>query len=155
MGSDHSSLFRIAPVSPGTPAYLEAAEIRYDALYSEWGLPRELVADTDGRIYRHLAAFGPDGTVVGYARIWLDGGESKIFQVAVDRAWRGRGVGAALVKALMLMAAEEGRAEVVLDARTHVIGFYERLGFAAEGEEFLSGRTGTPHRAMRATLSGL
>lgn len=146
--------FTLAPISPGTPEYLEAAEVRYEALYAEWELPRELIADTDGRTYRHLAAFDADGRIVGYARIWLDGGESKIFQVSVTRAWQGRGVGTALIRALMAMAAEEGRTEVVLDARVHVIPFYERLGFVAEGDEFLSGRTHTPHRAMRARLDG-
>jgi len=146
--------FELRIIEPGTSEYAEAAEIRYDALYSEWNLPRSLVADTDGRTYRHIAAFDPEGRVIGYARIWLDQGESKIFQVSVDRAWRECGVGAALVRELIRMADQAGRTEVLLDARTHVIGFYERLGFVAEGEEFLSPRTGTPHRAMRASVAG-
>jgi len=146
--------FELRAIEPGTPEYAQAAELRYDALYSEWNLPRSLIDDTDGRTYRHIAAFDLEGRVIGYARIWLDQGESKIFQVTVDRAWRQCGVGAALVRELMRMAARAGRSEVVLDARTHVIGFYERLGFVAEGDEFLSPRTGTPHRAMRAPLAG-
>jgi len=149
MGEQHSPQIELRPIRVGTPEYSEAALLRYEALYAEWELPRSLIADTDGRTYRHLAAFDSDGRVVGYARIWLEGGESKIFQVSVARAWRGRGVGAALVSALVDLAAEEGRAYVELDARTHVIGFYERLGFEAYGDEFLSGRTHTPHRAMR------
>jgi len=146
--------FELRIIEPGTPEYAEAAEIRYDALYSEWNLPRSLIEDTDGRTYRHVAAFDPEGRVIGYARIWLEQGESKVFQVTVDRAWRECGVGAALVRELMRMAAQAGRSEVVLDARAHVVGFYERFGFVAEGEEFLSPRTGTPHRVMRAPLAG-
>lgn len=152
-GAAPDSSFSLAPIFPGTPEYAEAAEIRYDALYSELNLPRSLIADTDGRTYQHIAAFDPDGRVIGYARIWLDEGESKIFQVTVDRGWRSCGVGAALVRELMRMAAQAGRSEVVLDARAHVVGFYERLGFVAEGDEFLSPRTGTPHRVMRAPLA--
>lgn len=140
--------YELRYIDPGTPEYAEAAEVRYDALYADWGLPRSLIADTDGRTYRHLAAFAGD-RVVGYARIHLDEGESKIFQVAVARDRRLSGVGTSLVRELVRAAREAGREEVRLDARVHVIGFYERLGFVAEGEEFLSGRTQTPHRAMR------
>ncbi|MDO8987327.1 MAG: GNAT family N-acetyltransferase, partial [Coriobacteriia bacterium] len=147
------SRFSLAFIDLGTPEYAEAAELRYGALYVDLGLPRALIADTDGRTYRHLAAFDSDGRIVGYARIWLEDGHCQIFQVSVADAWRGNKVGAALVRELVELAASLGRLEVTLDARAHVIGFYERLGFQAYGEEFLSARTGTPHRAMRLALS--
>jgi len=148
----HDPTFRLEFIDVGTPEYERAAELRYDALYSEWGLPRTLIDDVDGRTYHHLAAFHPSGEIVGYARLWLEDGNSQVFQVSVDPAWRGRGVGAALVRRLMALAAHHGRTEVTLDARAHVVGFYERLGFVVTGDEFLSPRTGTPHRAMRASL---
>lgn len=144
--------FRLAFIDAGTPEYARAAELRYDALYAQWGLPRSLIEDTDGRVYHHLAAFDPSGEIVGYARLWLEEGNSQVFQVSVDDGWRGRGVGVALMRRLMELAAQHGRTEVTLDARAHVVGFYERLGFVVTGDEFLSPRTGTPHRAMRATL---
>lgn len=151
-GARAGGCFSLAFIEPGTPEYAEAAEVRYDALYADWKLPRTLIADTDGRVYRHLAALDEGRRVVGYARIWLDGGESRIFQVSVARDWRGRGVGAALVLRLMELARDAGQTHVDLDARVPVIPFYERLGFAVVSEEFLSGRTNTPHRTMRALL---
>jgi predicted GNAT family N-acyltransferase len=144
----------VREIEPGTPEYQVAAELRYDALYREWGLPRTLIEDTDGRVYRHIAVFD-GGRLVGYARLWLEGGESKILQVSVASDRRGEGIGALLVEELVSMAVAAGRTEVVLDARAHVVSFYERLGFAAEGEEFISGRTGTPHRHMRRRLGGV
>lgn len=141
----------IIEVEPGTRLYEEAVGVRYRALYEPWGLQRELVADVDGRAYRHVVAVA-DGRVVGYGRIWLEDGRSKIFQVAVDAERRERGIGAALVRRLEGIARSEGREECVLDARDYAIGFYERLGYAAEGPEFVSGRTGTPHRVMRRRL---
>lgn len=140
-------------IEPGTPDYEQAAEIRYEALYGAWGLPRTLIDDTDGRTYRHVAAF-EGARVVGYGRIWLEGGESKIFQVCVAADRRDEGIGAAIVEELVGLARAMGRAEVTLDARVHAIEFYERLGFCVEGEEFISGRTGTPHRYMRRSLAG-
>lgn len=139
--------FTIREIHPGTPEYAQAAEVRYECLYAEWELSRDLIADTDGRTYRHLAAFDGD-RVIGYARIWLQDDYSKIFQVAVTSSWRRRGVGSALVTELVLMAAAAGRDHVVLDSRDTAVRFYEQLGFVAEGPQFLSGRTNTPHRLM-------
>jgi hypothetical protein len=143
--------FELRYIEPGTPAYELAREVRYEALYSEWELPRSLVEDTDGRTYRHLAAFAGE-RLVGYARIHLDGGESKIFQVSVTGDWRGRGVARALMDELIGLARSHGRTEVVLDAREHVLGVYEKLGFVVAGERFISPRTGTPHWPMRLEL---
>lgn len=143
--------FEVREIEPGTPEYEKAADVRYDALYREWGLPHSLVADTDGRTYRHVAVF--DGAaLVGYARIRLEGGESRIFQVSVVPDRQREGIGALLVSALERIARDAGRTEVELHARSHVVTFYERLGYATEGEEFISGRARTPHRLMRKRL---
>lgn len=147
-----TSGFEVREIEPGTPEYEQAADVRYDALYREWGLSRALIADTDGRTYRHVAVF--DGPVlVGYARIWLEGTESRIFQVSVAPHRQGQGIGALLVSALERIARDAGRGEVELHARSHVVTFYQRLGYETEGEEFISGRAHTPHRLMRKRLS--
>lgn len=143
--------FELRYIAPGTPEYLQAKEIRYECLYGELSLPRGLVEDTDGRTYAHLAAF-IDDAVVGYARLHLQGGDSRIYQVCVTERWRNHGIARALVLELIGLAHRQGRNQVYLDARTHVIGMYERLGFIAEGDEFMSPRTGTPHRAMRLVI---
>ena len=75
--------------------------------------------------------------------------------MAVLREWRGRGVGSA-VMARLLQLAREARHEVVrLHAQTHALGFYEKHGFVAEGEEFME--AGIPHFLMSASseTSGL
>ncbi len=87
-------------IEPGTPEYAQAKEVRYRELYSDLGLPRSLVEDTDGRTYLHLAAF-KKGQVVGYARLHLERGESKVFQVCVDRRHQGRGIARALMLELI------------------------------------------------------
>jgi predicted GNAT family N-acyltransferase len=144
--------FEVVLLTLGDPHYAEARDLRFRVLYEPLGLPRDLVEDTDGRGYEHLAAIAPGGGVVGYARLHLEGGESQAYQVAVDDAWRARGVGAALMRAVERRARAAGRDSVQLDARETAVGFYERLGYAAIGEPFLSARTGTPHRRMRRAL---
>ena len=145
--------FTLSEIEPGSAAYTEARRVRYDALYREWGLPRTLVEDNDGRTYRHLAAFD-GGRVVGYGRLHLEDGACQIYQVAVARERRGEGIGKLLVDALVEWARDAQRDEVYLDSRSHVVSFYEHLGFEVCGEEFASPRTGTPHVRMRRRLDG-
>ena len=141
----------VTRIEPDTTPYEAATRLRYDALYREWGLPRSLTDDADASAFTHIGAWDA-GTLVGYARIDLTAEEPQIYQVSVARDRRGEGIGALLVRELMGIARDAGRAEVFLDARVHVIGFYERLGFEAVGGEFLSKRTHTPHRRMRRSL---
>jgi predicted GNAT family N-acyltransferase len=50
------------------------------------------------------------------------------------------------------LARTEGHDSVVLDAREHAAGFYERRGYERYGTNFISPRTGTPHVKMRRRL---
>ncbi|MEM1344146.1 MAG: GNAT family N-acetyltransferase [Pseudomonadota bacterium] len=87
--------------------------------------------------------------IVATARVrWLDGA-AKIQRVAVAKAVRGRGVGAALMRHILADVGDSA-SEAVLDSQVGAIGFYERLGFSAEGPEFLD--AGIPHRRMRRPL---
>jgi predicted GNAT family N-acyltransferase len=70
--------------------------------------------------------------------------------MAVLSAWRQRGVGSALLRELVSIARDQGIGEVVLNAQTYAMGFYERHGFVAEGPEFLD--AGIAHRKMRLGL---
>ncbi len=147
MGPGAAERFTLREIEPGSAEYTEARRVRYDALYREWGLPRTLVEDADGRTYRHVAAFDR-GRLVGYGRLHLEDGVCQIYQVAVARDRRGESIGKLIVNALIEWAREAGRDEVYLDARSHVASFYEYLGFETCGGEFRSRRTGTPHVPM-------
>ena len=63
------------------------------------------------------------------------------------KAWRGRGIGAALIRAAVAeFRGMDGIAEVRLGAQTHALGFYAALGFCAVGPEYLD--AGIAHRDM-------
>ncbi|NBR28157.1 MAG: GNAT family N-acetyltransferase [Betaproteobacteria bacterium] len=51
----------------------------------------------------------------------------------------------------LAMARERGDTEIELSAQTHALGFYEKFGFVACGDEYQD--VGIPHRSMRLRLS--
>lgn len=103
----------------------------------------------DGRAI-HLLAWDGD-CPVGTARLLVKGAVGKIGRVCVLPEVRGSGLGAALIgAALEVLRRQPGVAEAHLGSQSHATGFYEKLGFVAEGEEFLD--AGIPHRHMRRAL---
>jgi predicted GNAT family N-acyltransferase len=74
----------------------------------------------------------------------------KIGRVAVLPQYRGTGTGVAMMQRLMDLAAERGFTEVYLHAQVTAAGFYERLGFRADGPEF--DEVGIPHQRMRRSV---
>jgi len=98
----------------------------------------------------HLLAYDGD-TPVGTARLLVKGPVGKIGRVCVLPVARGTGLGAALIRAALdVLRKEPGVVEAYLGSQSHATGFYEKLGFAVEGDEFLD--AGIPHRHMRRAL---
>jgi predicted GNAT family N-acyltransferase len=98
----------------------------------------------------HLLAFDGGGPV-GTARLLVKGVTGKIGRVCVLPEARGMGLGAALIAAALVeLRRVPGVAEAYLGSQSHATGFYEKLGFVVEGEEFLD--AGIPHRHMRRAL---
>jgi len=92
-----------------------------------------------------------DGRPVGSARLLVKGDTGKVGRVCVLAADRGTGLGAALMRAAIAeFRAMPGISRVMLGAQTHATGFYDRLGFTAEGPEFDD--AGIPHRTMVLAL---
>jgi predicted GNAT family N-acyltransferase len=98
----------------------------------------------------HLLAFAGEAAV-GTARLLVKGSVGKIGRVCVMQEARGTGLGAALIRsAIEVLRDQPGVTEAYLGSQSHATGFYEKLGFAVEGEEFLD--AGIPHRHMRRAL---
>ena len=88
----------------------------------------ELAAD--GRYY--LLAHEPGGDLLGYAGLAAAGPDADVQTVAVAPQAQGRGVGRALVEALVAEAARRGAAGMLLEVRADnvaAIALYTRLGF--------------------------
>jgi len=122
--------------------------IRHDVFVLEQGVPETLEWDDCDPACRHVVANEVKGAAIGCGRLLPDG---SIGRLAVERAWRGRGVGSAILSRLVDVARNAGFESVALNARTDAEAFYARHGFAAAGAEFIE--AGIRHRRMGRVLS--
>ncbi|MEO8003525.1 MAG: GNAT family N-acetyltransferase [Betaproteobacteria bacterium] len=125
---------------PGELELLRA--IRDEVFVLEQSVPIEIEWDEFDPVSQHVLAWSGD-RAIGTGRLLPDG---HIGRMAVLREWRQRGVGSAMLTALMEVARTSGMSRVELNAQLHAMAFYERHGFRAEGEEFLD--AGIVHRRM-------
>jgi predicted GNAT family N-acyltransferase len=143
------------------PADREACfAVRKEVFVGEQGVPEDLEYDAYDADAVHVLAVREDGLPLGTGRLLYgeaaaaktDGDLSvgSLGRLAVTRAARGLGVGAALVRAIEDAARARGLIAVNLHAQTHALRFYERLGYEAYGPEYPE--AGIPHRAMRRVL---
>ncbi|MFF8639486.1 GNAT family N-acetyltransferase [Streptomyces sp. NPDC015345] len=134
--------------------------VRKDVFVAEQQVPEELEYDEYDAGAVHVLAVREDGVPLGTGRLLTgaaaaakNGGDATVGalgRLAVTRAARGLGVGAALVGAIEDAARARGLTAVDLHAQTQALGFYERLGYEAYGPEFPD--AGIPHQAMRKAL---
>lgn len=126
----------------------EAAQaVRHAVFVEEQRIPAELERDPADAGCVHAVAFDVDGQPVGTGRLLpLPDGVMKLGRLAVLRSWRGRGVGQALLQALLDAACGQGAREVMLHAQQSAASFYLEAGFQPRGEEFME--AGIPHLEM-------
>lgn len=124
------------------------AAVRRAVFIVEQGVPEDMEWDADDTAAMHFLALDDAGRAIGCARLLPDG---QVGRMAVLPAWRGRGVGGALLTAVLAAARVNGHMTLTLSAQTHAAGFYAGAGFVSEGAEFEE--AGIPHVAMRKTLA--
>jgi predicted GNAT family N-acyltransferase len=117
--------------------------VRHDVFVVEQRVPVEIEWDGIDADCRHALAEDASGAAIGCARLLPDG---HIGRMAVRKAWRGLGAGAALLALLVDEARRAGHRRVLLNAQTQALGFYARQGFTPFGDEFFE--AGIAHRAM-------
>lgn len=135
----------------GSDEYHKEKELRDAVLRQPIGL-RLSEADCQGEpLQRHFGLFDSHQTLLACAlAVPLDSSQVKIRQMAVRREFQGQGLGRRLFQSLEPLLAGEGFTVLTLHARMSALGFYEALGFAKVGGEFLE--VGLPHLKMRKEI---
>jgi predicted GNAT family N-acyltransferase len=122
------------------------ADIRRRVFVEEQAVPEHLEWDGEDDTAQHWLAL-LDGQPIATARLLCNG---HIGRMAVLARGRRRGIGSAILNAIVAHAGQNALREVYLHAQTHALPFYERHGFIAEGPEFID--AGIAHRTMRLIL---
>lgn len=125
-------------------------KIRYRVFQVEQGIDPSLEFDDQEDASEHVLAY-LDGKPVGTARFrLLDAQTAKVERMAVLSEARGLGIGRKLMEKVLELLAVAQVSVVLLHAQVPVKGFYEKMGFMPEGEEFEE--AGISHVKMRKLL---
>ena len=156
MDQANNPAFQVGPIdyATGEP---ELRKVRTIVFVDELDVPPEIEADALDPHCLHVIARKPDGTPIGTGRLVPpsragSGDTARIGRLAVLKDWRGRGVGAALLEALLGQARQHGWHDVVLSAQVTALDFYLRHAFVPVGERFTE--AGIEHQSMRRRLTG-
>jgi predicted GNAT family N-acyltransferase len=138
--------FRVEPADY-TIDFKDLRSVREPVFVVEQQVPLEEEWDALDPVCQHVIARDAQHRPIGTGRLTP---EHKIGRMAVLPEWRGKGVGEALLLALIDKARESGLREVTLNAQAGALGFYEKFGFAPYGDRF--DEAGIEHQAMRLEL---
>ena len=117
------------------PDVRQVHEIEEQAFSKPWSFESFLAELESNRCARYLVA-ERKGEIVAYAGAWLVLEEGHITNVAVRACERGKGIGKAIVKALMQYAANLGIRYMTLEVRKSNVAaqsLYRSLGFLEVG----------------------
>lgn len=137
-------------ITPADSRYPEELELRFRVLREPLGQRREDVPFPFERESLHLIAEDGEalaGCVLFHPESLTQG---RLFQMAVAPNLQRLGLGRRLVERLEGELRERGFTTVTLHARVPVVGFYQKLGYAVEGEVYEE--VGIPHQNMRKDL---
>jgi predicted GNAT family N-acyltransferase len=123
--------------------------VREPVFVQEQQVPIELEWDELDPLCVHVIARDAAGKPIGTGRLTP---EHKIGRMAVLPEWRGRGVGDALLLALIQEAAQRRWPELRLHSQASAVGFYVKHGFVPYGDRFME--AGIEHQSMRRQIGG-
>lgn len=126
-------------------------KLRWDVFVEEQGTAEhEEVDGEDGGCTHVLANF--DGLPIGAARFQYIDEHARIQRVCVVKEYRGRKIGADMIKFIVDQVLKGQRSKAVrLGAQTHAVDFYKRLGFFECEGEYLD--AGIWHKDMEILLT--
>lgn len=126
--------------------FRHCAAIRAQVFMQEQQVPAHLEWDAADAAALHLLAW-QDAQPVACARLLADG---HLGRMAVLPAWRGKGIGSAMLQMALQHFKQQGLPAVALSAQTHAISFYQRHGFVVVSAPYLD--AGLLHVDMRCEL---
>jgi ribosomal protein S18 acetylase RimI-like enzyme len=116
---------------PQTPDEFERyRDLRWRILRAPWNQPKGTEVDEIEKSAFPIMVCEVDGIPIGVGRVHFNSKvEAQIRSMAVEEEWRGKGIGAMVLKELEQIAIEKGAKKIILHARDNAVKFYECNGY--------------------------
>ncbi len=129
-----------------TELQADAKPIREQVFIQEQGIAEADEWDAQDQVSQHFVVYA-DEYAIATARLLPN---HSIGRVAVLAVHREQGIGKLLMLDMIRRAQQQHRPLLQLSSQVHAIAFYQNLGFAVRGEEYLE--CGIPHIEMQMNL---
>jgi predicted GNAT family N-acyltransferase len=134
----------------GSKEYKQMVDLRTQILRKPLGLSfssTDLEKEKDNLL---IAAYEDDEMLGCCMLIQVDPNTVQLRQMAVKSGLQGKGIGRVLMQFAENIARDRGNKKMMMHARKTAIGFYEKLGYKIEGEEYTE--LNIPHYNMEKDL---
>ncbi|MEK5522409.1 GNAT family N-acetyltransferase [Heyndrickxia sp. FSL W8-0423] len=91
-----------------------------------------------------------ENNAAGAGRFRILDGKGKVERICILPSYRGKGAGKIVMDAIEQYATQQDVHVLKLNAQTHAIPFYEKLGYKVISEEFMD--AGIPHKTMEKRI---
>jgi predicted GNAT family N-acyltransferase len=127
----------------------DAYKVRKTVFVDEQKVPMEEEIDHLESEATHFVLY-QEGTPIGAGRLRLVDGYGKVERICVLKESRVSGAGKALMESIESFAKKQGIQQLKLNAQTHAIPFYSKLGYEIVSDEFYE--AGILHQSMLKTI---
>jgi predicted GNAT family N-acyltransferase len=101
----------------------QLSKLRHQVFVEEQGVSEAEEFDGADEDAVHWLAYGAGDRIIGCARLCGD----KVGRMAVNRSFRNKGVGSALMRRIIRYASRNGIESLQLNAQSHAVPFYEGM----------------------------
>ena len=137
-------------IDHNSPEYLEMVRLRQEILRRPLGLTLESDELEAERPHVHIGAFEED-ELLGCCMLVKENEKTiRLRQMAVSDKLQRKGVGKALMNFAENIARDQGYKNMIMHARKHAVGFYEKMGYNVTSTEFTE--VSIPHVVMEKSL---
>lgn len=137
-------------IDHNSPEYQQMVDLRRQILRKPLGLDftQEELDNEANNI--HIALFEEDEILGCCMLTKVNADTIKLRQMAIKSGLQGKGVGRVILQFAENIARDRGYNKMTMHARKTAVGFYEKLGYKVEGNEFEE--VTVPHFVMEKTL---
>ncbi|WP_226670713.1 GNAT family N-acetyltransferase [Metabacillus litoralis] len=128
----------------------DAYFVRKTVFVDEQQVPLEEEIDQHENEAAHVVLYDEEQPA-GAGRVRVVDGYGKLERICVMKSTRKKGAGKVIVNKLEELATKQGVKKLKLNAQTHAIPFYGKLGYEVISEEFMD--AGIPHVTMLKELN--